>query len=113
MKEHRELSILLVECGPWLVGVEGEHVVRIELSQGARGAAMSLADILGVRGALGREARRLTVIARGERREVEVDRVVGMRAVDVRSMQALPKTLRHVGAPGFWLGTMWTDNRLV
>ncbi len=109
------ITLLLVEAGGFLLGLDAHQVQRAaQLADSAsERESLSAARLLGSAAGATRTPRRLTVQVGKEQVPVDVDRVVGTAEPPRGQLCALPLLLRRLGAPAWWLGTLWWQDRLV
>jgi hypothetical protein len=109
-------SLLLVQAGGWLVGLDAGLVHNIRpVADELRDSSLDLGAFLGRRVEVTNEdkPRILSLAQGGVERHVMVDHTVGAQALPVDQLRPLPRVLKNFGAPAWLLGTAWLGERLV
>ena len=103
-----------MESGGWLVGADANTIGRVDDLRVATDG-IALCDLLGGRfiAAPPGKPRCLAILGDTGAPPILVDRTLGSATLEARDMAAVPPTLRHFGAPPWWIGTCWHDARLV
>jgi hypothetical protein len=108
-----DVELLVVRCGPYTVGVEAARVRRVRRAGEERAAALPLAQLLGLTKVTRIRARVLAVDGDAGERLVLTEGRIRWLTVAATELRALPASLRHFGAPDWWLGTLTLGEELV
>ena len=108
---NNDVRLLFAEAPGWRVAVDSTVVTRVERPP-VEIPTLELADLLGGRRIEGLR-RVLVAETRNGERGLEVERVLDSRRLATSAVHRVPGVLARLGAPSWWVGLSWSDERPV
>lgn len=114
---NERLELLLFDVGPWKVGIDSTQIEQLQ-DHTQYPAERSLASLLGVPDTPDAPtmspSSRTLILRQGKRRwRLRVSARQQPQTLYREQLQPVPRLLRQLDAPAWWLGTAWLQGQLI